>query len=272
MTVGNARLELVEGSGWSRGLGNQLKGELGRWFGSRKWWTQILIFALVINGILLLMVTDPPDRGDLVENIVGFFNGSLGVIGAVGVVILMQGALVGEKRSGTAAWVLSKPISRPAFVLAKLIANVIGAVVTITLTQGLIGYLIICLGLDTALALPTFLAGLGPQVVNLLFYLTLTLMLGAIFDRRGPVLAIPIAPVLILDEIIPALAPPALFDVLKEILPFGLTTGYEDAAPSIAGSIMLGNQPYSLAPIFWTLAFAALFVVIAVWAFRRQEF
>ena len=79
------------------------------------------------------------------------------IIGAIGGVILVQGALVGEKRSGTAAWVLSKPISRPAFFLAKLIANAIGTLVTITLAQGLIGYLVIYLGLDTAPALPAFL-------------------------------------------------------------------------------------------------------------------
>jgi hypothetical protein len=83
-------------------------------------------------------------------------------------------------------------------------------------------------------------------------------MLGAIFDRRGPVVAIPLAP-LFLDEIIMALAPPALFDVLIKILHFGLATGYGEDAPSIAASIMLGNQPYSLSPIFWTLGFSLLF-------------
>jgi len=270
MTPGNSTLEPIQGSGWSRGLGNHLKGELERWFGSRKWWTQILIFAVLINGFLLLLANSP--RGLDLEDGVGFLNGLLGVIGAIGGVILVQGALVGEKNSGTAAWVLSKPISRPAFFLAKLIANAIGTIVTITLTQGLIGYLILYVGLDTAPALPAFLAGLAPQIVHMLFYLTLTLMLGAIFDRRGPVLAIPIIPLLFVDELLPAVTSPALLDVLKEILPIGLATGYENAAPSIAGSLMLGDQPYSLAPIFWTMVFSALFVAIGLWFLDRQEF
>jgi hypothetical protein len=59
-------------------------------------------------------------------------------------------------------------------------------------------------------------------------------------------------------------------------LPYGLATGYGEAAPSDASSIatstMLGEQPYSLAPVFCTLLFSTLFVAAAVWIFRRQEF
>lgn len=271
MAALNDRLEPIQGSGWTRGLSNHLRGELRRWFGSRKWWTQILVFALAINLFLLVVIWDPPDVADPFEYSILFFNGAFGVVGAIGVVILTQGALVGEKRSGTAAWVLSKPISRPAFLLAKLIANAVGAIVTIVLAQGLIAYVLISFGMDTAVSPLAFLAALVPQAVNLLFYLSFTLMLGAIFDQWGPVVAIPIAP-LFLDEIVIALAPPGLLDLLTNILPWGLATGYGDLAPSIAGSIMLGHPPYSLSPIFWTLVFSALFVGIGVWVLRRQEF
>jgi ABC-type transport system involved in multi-copper enzyme maturation permease subunit len=168
--------------------------------------------------------------------------------------------------------VLSKPIARPAFFLAKMLANGIGVALTITLAQGLIGYLVITFAMDSAPALPAFLLGLTPQVLHMFFYVALTLMLGALFDRRGPVLAIPIIPLLFVDEMLPALASPAWMDVLKEILPFGLATGYENVAQPIAGSLMMGNQPYSLAPVFWTIGFALLFTAIGVWAWGRQEF
>jgi hypothetical protein len=72
------------------------------------------------------------------------------------------------------------------------------------------------------------------------------------------------------------LAPPALLDVLVKILPYGLATGYGDAAPSdapsIATSIMLGEEPYSLAPLLFTLLFSAVFIAVGVWVFDRQEF
>ena len=38
-----------------------------------------------------------------------------GMFVAFGVMIIMQRVLVGEKRSGTAAWVLSKPVTRTGF-------------------------------------------------------------------------------------------------------------------------------------------------------------
>lgn len=271
MTLGNGKLVPIQGSGWSRGLGNHFKVELACWFSSRKWWIQVLIFAVLINGFLLLLLSERPEDFTL-EDSVMFLNGILGVIGCIGGVIHLQGALVGEKSSGTAAWVLSKPISRPAFFLAKMLANGIGVVLTITLAQGLIGYLVITFSIDTAPALPAFLLGLTPQILHMFFYIALTLMLGALFDRRGPVLAIPIIPLLFVDETLPTLVSPAWMDALKEILPFGLATGYENVAPSIAGSLMLGEQPYSLAPVFWTIGFSLLFTAIGVWAWGRQEF
>ncbi len=274
MTLGEAGVRPVEGAGWRRGLGNHLTAELGRWFRSRKWWTQILIFALVINAFLISVISDPRGEGDPYRETIGWFNGLLGVVGAIGVVILMQGAIVGEKRSGAAAWVLSKPISRSAYLFAKMIGNAIGITVTIILAQGLIGYAIIYAGYGKAPSPPAFLTALAPHMVNLLFYITLTLMLGVIFSAWGPVIAIPLA-FIILDEFVIALAPPALLDVLMETLPYGLATGYGDAAPSaapsIAMSIMLGEQPYSLAPLISTLLFSALFLAVGVWVFRRQE-
>ena len=45
------------------------------------------------------------------------------VASVIAVVAKTQGAIIGEKQLGTAAWVLSKPASRRAFVLAKLRAQ-----------------------------------------------------------------------------------------------------------------------------------------------------
>ncbi len=63
-----------------------------------------------------------------------------GLFPAVGVVIIMQGVVVGEKKSGTAAWVLSKPVTRPAFILSKVIANSLGVLVTMVVLPGIVAY------------------------------------------------------------------------------------------------------------------------------------
>ena len=45
---------------------------------------------------------------------------------AIGIIVVMQDAIIEEIQLGTAAWVLSKPVSRQAFLSAKLVASVVG--------------------------------------------------------------------------------------------------------------------------------------------------
>ena len=57
---------------------------------------------------------DVNDAGALMFFVLG------SVASVIAVVAKTQGAIIGEKQFGTAAWVLSKPASRRAFILAKL--------------------------------------------------------------------------------------------------------------------------------------------------------
>ena len=68
-----------------------------------------------------------------------------GLFPAVGVVIIMQDTIVGEKREGTASWVLSKPLTRLAFVLSKVIANSVGVMVTMIIVPFCISFTIIAI-------------------------------------------------------------------------------------------------------------------------------
>ena len=96
----------------------------------------------------------------------------------IAVIIILQDAIIGEKESGTAAWVLSKPVSRTAFVVAKLIAHSVGVLVTMTLLPGLVAYLQLSLAGDTWLNPLAFVGGMGIVWLYQMFFLTLTLMLG----------------------------------------------------------------------------------------------
>ena len=75
--------------------------------------------------------------------------------------VFAQDALIGEKRSGTAAWLLSKPVSRTAFLLAKLTADGIGILVTIVIVQGAIGYFVLRAATGISFQVPNFLAAMG---------------------------------------------------------------------------------------------------------------
>jgi ABC-2 type transport system permease protein len=265
MTTGNSVFDLKEGAGWSRGLDNLLDAELGHWFRTRKWWIQILIWAALVNLILFVAVISEEDGGGT-ETIM-LFNILLGVFATIGVCILMQGAIVGEKQTGTVAWVLSQPVSRPAFVLAKLVGNTVGVAVTIVLAQGLIAYLLIYLGSGSALPLTGFMGGLGVHLIHLLFYLTFTLMLGAAFRRRGPVIAIPLVFLFVQQLLV------GIFPTLANVLPWTLTVPLDNSAfPSVTAALMTGTEPLSYLPLATTLGVSVLFVAIALWVFERQEF
>jgi ABC-2 type transport system permease protein len=115
-----------------------------------------------------------------------------GITIAMGVVILGQGALIDEKQSGTAAWVLSKPISRTAFILAKVFSYSIGVLATMVIAQGGIAYLIIYLITGRALPGLPFAGACGMLFLSLLFWLTLTVMLSSLSNLRGLVLGVPL--------------------------------------------------------------------------------
>jgi ABC-2 type transport system permease protein len=265
VTTGNSAFIRKEGTGWSRGLDNVLGAELGRWFRTRRWWTQILIWAAIINAVLALVVISE-DSGGAAE-LAMLFNVFLGLFATFGVCILMQGVIVGEKQSGTAAWILSRPLSRPAFVLAKLAGNTLGVAVTIVLAQGLIAFLLIYGGSGTMLPPLGFLAGLGVHLVHLFFYITLTLMLGAAFGRRGPVIAIPLLFLFVQQLLM------GFFPVLANVLPWTLTIPLDSSEyPSVAAALMTGTEPLSYLPLATTLGASVLFVAIALWIFERLEF
>ena len=276
----NDQFKHVRGNDWRRGFRQILRGELGHWFASRRWLVQIIIYASLIFPLVLTIMGKPETRilpdGQIVQvdhlkESVEFFNATQGIIGVIGVTLLMEGVILGEKRSGTAAWILSKPVSRSAFLLAKLFGNLIGVFMCIILAQNTIAFLLINKGLNANLLPQDFLAAMLPQTINLLFYMSLTTMLAAVSEKRALVIAIPILP-LFFDEVLMASVPPGTFNALAKILPFSLATGFGDQMPALARSLMLGVEPFSIAPIFWTLLYILIFIGIGLAAFRRQQF
>ncbi|MFN2196582.1 MAG: ABC transporter permease, partial [Anaerolineales bacterium] len=197
--AGNEAFTVVQGRGWQRGMSNLLHGEFSSWFGRRRWLRNSLIWVLLVDGILLMVLLqarmDPEfSAASADRDLVALYTIFGGMFVAVGVVIAMQGEIVGEKRSGTAAWVLSKPVSRPAFVLSKVIGNGLGLLFTAVLIPGVIAYLLYSLVyFQELIPVGGFLAAMGILGLNAIFWITFTLMLGTFFHNWGPVIAIPMA-------------------------------------------------------------------------------
>ena len=267
----NSAFEIRQGRTWSRGLDNLLRSELGSWFGTRTWLTHFLIWVGMIDGILLATLMSMQRSGEAAEMAGATETGVMlyciftGLFAAVGVVIIMQDAIVGEKQTGTAAWVLSKPATREAFVLTKWLGNMAGIIVMMVLVPGLIAYVLISqLAQGSWMPFLPFLAGMGCLAVCLIFFQTFTLMLGTLVNNRGAVIGLGLA-FLFGQQFLANMLP-----VMWQVLPVGVFLP-RDTEVTLASALMLGQPLPSLSPLLWTAGLSILFLVIGVWKFKRVE-
>jgi ABC-2 type transport system permease protein len=188
-------LQPVTAKGWQRGFANLFRKELGQWWSTRQWWIQTIIWVFILNGITTIIMVEESDftQVQLLQEVVQVFLMLGAMATAIGIVTSTQSAIVGEKQLGTAAWIMSKPASRSAFVWAKWLAYALGFGVTAVLIPTII-FLIETRQLVAApLSLGLFLQGVGLLLLSQLFYLSLTLMLGTLYNSRGPITGIGIA-------------------------------------------------------------------------------
>jgi len=270
MTTGNAAFQLVDERGWRRGLNNLLQAEFSSWFKSRKWWVHALIWLLSINLILFFTIIGAKDAaaageeaGDDAVQLYTIFGGMFVMIG---VIVVSQGAIIGEKKSGTAAWILSKPVSRAAFVVSKLVGNGVGLLLTAVLLPGLVAYLELYWALESWPSLLNFVAGVATLSLHTVFWLSLTIMLGTFFDSWGPIIGIPLA-FAFGQNIIGGFAPFLIY-----IFPWALSVPAGDDYPSLAWSLINGEAPFSWIPLIAAVIFSVLFIAGAIWRLNRQEF
>jgi len=262
---GNDAFELVSERGWRRGLNTMLRSGLGRWFKTKMWWVQCLIWGSLSGFILAAIAfnSQPPP----VEELLIIFAVFAGIFPAVGVVIIMQDAVVGEKREGTAAWVLSKPLTRPAFMLSKIIANSVGMLVTMLVVPYLIALAIITISTKSSMNPLGFLEAMGVIFISHFFFLALTLMLGTFFDSRGPVIGIPLGILFMQQNLI------GFLPALGYVLPWNLVIPMGDT-PSLVTSLIM-NIPIQTSQLITLAAIVVesiIFILIGLWRFNREEF
>jgi len=262
-------LQPVKEKGWRQGFANLLRKENGEWWHTRRWWLQSLLWLLIINGILavglwVVPAVEPEEAGDAMENL-GIFIQLMAFFPMFAVIVITQGAIIGEKQSGTAAWIMSAPVSRSAFILAKLVANAIGFFVTIIMVQGLVAYVQLSLSDGSPLPVAPYLAKLALLSLYLLFYLALTLMLGAFFGSRGPVLGIAL-PVAIGSMM-------GMGNLFASFLPW-IVVLLPEAIPGILTLLVQGEPLPEVwpIPIILMSVYSLLFVALSIRRFNREEF
>jgi ABC-2 type transport system permease protein len=266
----NSVLHPVTARGWRAGFGNIFRKENHDWWGTRSWLVQAIIWTAILIGILATVLfapmEDEPAGGKAALGLMVFFV-MAGIALPIGAIIGGQEAVLDEKRSGTAAWILSKPVSRTAFILAKIAANALGILIIMILLEGALAYILLSISRGQPLDVLPYLASLGVLYLDVMFYFLLAFMFSAASNSRGAAIGFPMA-VLFGYQFIVSIAPWTL-----EITPWGLTNpgSGSDIGNSIATALALG-RPVSPLPIIATLLWCVLFIAIAVRQFNRDEF
>lgn len=179
---------------------------------------------------------------------------NLSQIGLFALIIIYGGLVSSERKSGTAVLVLTKPVSRTAFITAKALVH--GAFLSLTVLVGtLLTWGMTALTFGSAPAGPLFSSALAWLAFGLLFLALMTLLSVALSSQAGAA-GVGIG-------VYALLAIAGFSKTLTLYTPVGLAT-----APSLLAS----GRPFPLLwPLLSAIALSAALVAAAAWLFRRQE-
>lgn len=273
----NVELQRVNEWAYLRGFTNLFRKESRAWWGTRRWWINALLWTGMLAGLVGLMLfmlpplataTGDPNvaaaGGPLAFGLemgrTAFFElGTLAI--AIGVIILCQDLIVDEKQTGLTEWLLAKPVQRRAYLLAKLSASLAAILLLLIALPSVAAYSLLTLRSGELFPLQPFLAGVAVLIVHSLFYLTLTLMLGAFFTSRPPILGIA------LGFLLGGSMLAGLFEPLLYVTPWMLA--------KVAG-LVAGSQPAHpemiWPPLGSTLLWCLVFITLALAKFEETEF
>ena len=270
MTANNLLVPVGQ-QGWRMGFANLLRNENLEWWGSRRWLKQIGLWLLILNGfviinLFLLPAIVLPDEAaasmldPVSEGIRAIFQ--LGTTAlAIGIIIMAQGKIIGEKQTGIAAWILSKPASRPAYFLSKLVAQFLGILLIMIGFQSLVTYGLLWFEMGEPFPLVPYLIGVGGMILHSFFYLALTMALGVFARSRSIVLGVA------MGSLFGGMLLPSLINELGLITPWAL--------PSILPGLAL-QYPVplstSLPPIFSTAVWSIVFIAAALRKLNKLEY
>ena len=204
-----------------------------------------------VGGEQFTITIPTPTAADAVDQLAK----NLGQFGGLIAVLLAMGAVATEKESGTAALLLTKPVSRAAFLVAKLVA--IGLTLAVSVAVATAGAWFYTLVLFEPLPILGIAAWAVLQWLTLMAWASITFV-GSTLTRSSLAAAgIGIVAFIVVGilGVVPAIG---------QFLPTGLGGPARALALGVAGPDVVG-------PTVATVALVAGAGVIAWVAFRRQE-
>ena len=182
------------------------------------------------------------------------FMGNLAQLVLLVVIITGAAAVAGERRAGTAVLVLTKPLSRAAFVWAKVVAN-LAVLVIATVIGAALCIAVTFLLFDTA-HVSAFLESVALWLALAAMFVCLMVLLSAALDRQAAAAGAGLA-------VYAALFALTGFPVVRDRSPAGLLATND--------ALLKGRAATLAMPLVASLVFAVIFVIAAAFVFRRKE-
>ena len=246
---------------WHAGMKNLISRELFHERSRMYWIQQLVVWALFTNGMVALVLGMSNFIGEGMEAMLAIslavFFGMLAMFMSIFIPILLQGTIIDEKVSGTAAWILSKPVSKKAYILSKLVASILAIIAVSVVINGAIGYSVFG-AFGFTLNIPGYVMTLGLTSVLVIYFVSMTIMFGTFSTSRGKVLAVTVG-LGLGAQIIAQYFPLILF-----IIPYSL--------PLIGIGFVIGTSVQGLELIFLSASVQiVLFIIITLFVFDRTE-
>ena len=246
------------------GFSNQMSREWGTWWATGRWWVQAVVWLLLTNGLLGAMLWIVPNLEGMtgaptmtVQESAAQFMGVAAALVSIGTVVLAQGILIDDQRSGVLEWMLSKPLGRGSLVAAKFGGQAVGLVVTVVIVPWTVVLAQLSAARGGLWPVWQWLAGVGVLTLLVLFHLALVLVVSVLTWSRALVLAVPLAGILGADLLVAA-APG-----LVSWLPW---SGGRVAGPLLGDGVLVSAGPLLVAGV---LTVGCL--LVAAWGMRRAE-
>jgi ABC-2 type transport system permease protein len=270
-------LQPREMSGSVPGFAVLFRRESRKWWHTRRWWMQALLWLAILGGFTVFSLfvlpglmeqaaaagntSDMPTVEELRQEVPATLFSMMSFLLPIAVILLVQNQVYGEKTSGVAAWVLSKPVSRSAYLLAKFAADALGIFLVIMLVPLLPIYFLLSSVIEVSAG--AFLLAGALLLLLLLFYQAFTLMMSVLGNSSeiilGVVLAFLVGGMLLMDPLVMTLGQ------IAYVLPWGLP----DAM--VLAAIGQPLPPFLQASILTTGVLTLLCLGIALHQFSRQE-
>jgi ABC-type transport system involved in multi-copper enzyme maturation permease subunit len=259
--ITNDSFQMRKNTGLSGGFSNLFYMEMSRWWKSKHWIFQIILWSGYINLSMISLLIGNPTELDVLK-VLGLF---FGFPPTIAVVIIMGEVILGERKAGTIQWIISKPCSRTAFLSSKLLSNSLGVVASMVYIPGITVYFLIMFVGNIQFDFISYVTGLSIISLILIFYLTLSIMLGTISNQNSLVIGLPI------------LFNFGIFYFLQNIreffafFPHGLFFPISSEY-SLFSSVVMRLPIETFMPIVITLGLIIIFILISLYKFNKEEF